>query len=106
MLDAEFQRESTQHWLERLQGLLPVAPVYDLPQALDNPFAHAVGMVRSLPHPTRPDFRVLANPIKLGGERLPSRSAPALGAHTEEVLREAGLTYDEIAALRASGAAG
>jgi crotonobetainyl-CoA:carnitine CoA-transferase CaiB-like acyl-CoA transferase len=49
---------------------------------------------------------VLANPIKLGGERLPSRSAPALGEHTDEVLREAGLTPGEIAALRASGAAG
>jgi crotonobetainyl-CoA:carnitine CoA-transferase CaiB-like acyl-CoA transferase len=54
----------------------------------------------------RPDFRVLANPIKLGGERLPSRSAPALGEQTEEVLREAGLTPGEIAALRSSGAAG
>jgi crotonobetainyl-CoA:carnitine CoA-transferase CaiB-like acyl-CoA transferase len=63
-------------------------------------------MVRALPHPARPDFRVLANPIKLGGERLPSHSAPALGEHTEEVLREAGLTPGEIAALRSSGAAG
>jgi crotonobetainyl-CoA:carnitine CoA-transferase CaiB-like acyl-CoA transferase len=63
-------------------------------------------MVRSLPHPTRPDFRVLVNPIKLDGERLPSRSAPALGEHTEAVLREAGLTPSEIEALCASGAAG
>jgi crotonobetainyl-CoA:carnitine CoA-transferase CaiB-like acyl-CoA transferase len=63
-------------------------------------------MVRSLPHPTRADFRVLANPIKLDGERLPSRAAPALGEHTEEVLRDAGLTPGEIATLRASGAAG
>jgi crotonobetainyl-CoA:carnitine CoA-transferase CaiB-like acyl-CoA transferase len=80
--------------------------VHDLPQALDNPFAHSVGMVRSLPHPARPDFRVLANPIKLDGERLPSRVAPALGEHTAEVLREAGLTPGEIETLRSSGAAG
>jgi len=106
VLDAEFERETTAHWLGRLQGLLPVAPVYDLPQALDSPFADAVGMVRALPHPARPDFRVLANPIKLDGARLPSRPAPALGEHTDELLRDAGLSTDEIAALKASGAAG
>jgi crotonobetainyl-CoA:carnitine CoA-transferase CaiB-like acyl-CoA transferase len=106
ILDAVFERETTAHWLARLQGLLPAAPVYDLPQALDNPYAHAVGMVRGLPHPARPGFRVLANPIRLDGERLPSRPAPALGEHTDALLGEAGLTPGEIAALRAAGAAG
>jgi crotonobetainyl-CoA:carnitine CoA-transferase CaiB-like acyl-CoA transferase len=106
VLDAQLRRETTAHWLARLQGLLPVAPVHDLPQALDNPFAAAVGMVRPLPHPARPDFRVLANPIKLDGERLPSQSAPALGAHTDQLLREVGFGDAELAALKASGAAG
>lgn len=105
-LDAEFRRETTAHWLSRLQGLLPAAPVYDLPQALDNPFAKSIGMVRDLPHPARPDFRVLANPIKLDGQRLPSRCAPRLGEHTDAVLADAGLSAAEIAALRASGVAG
>jgi crotonobetainyl-CoA:carnitine CoA-transferase CaiB-like acyl-CoA transferase len=106
VLDSEFERETTQHWLGRLQGLLPAAPVYDLARALDNPFAAAIGMVRTLPHPARPDFRVLANPIKLDGERLPSRTAPGLGEHTEEVLRAAGFTAQEIQSLQAAGAAG
>jgi crotonobetainyl-CoA:carnitine CoA-transferase CaiB-like acyl-CoA transferase len=106
LLDAEFRREATATWLERLQGLLPVAPVYDLPQALDNPFAAAIGMVRALPHPARADFRVLANPIKLDGRRLPAQAAPALGEHTDELLRAAGLSETEIADLRAGGAAG
>jgi crotonobetainyl-CoA:carnitine CoA-transferase CaiB-like acyl-CoA transferase len=106
LLDAEFGRETTQYWLGELQGRLPVAPVHDLPQALDNPFAQAVGMVRTLPHPRRADFRVLANPIKLDGERLPARPAPVLGEHTDEILRAAGHTTQEIEALRASGSAG
>jgi crotonobetainyl-CoA:carnitine CoA-transferase CaiB-like acyl-CoA transferase len=106
ILDAEFERETTQHWLGRLQGLLPVAPVYDLAQALDNPYAKSIGMVRDLPHPARPDFRVLANPIKLDGDRLASRCGPRLGEHTDAILAQAGLTAAEIEALRASGVAG
>ena len=105
VLDSEFVRRTSQQWLDRLQGLLPAAPVYDLAQALDNPYAGAIGMVRALPHPARPDFRVLANPIKLDGARLPSRRAPALGEHTDSLLREAGYSDAEIAALRECGAA-
>jgi crotonobetainyl-CoA:carnitine CoA-transferase CaiB-like acyl-CoA transferase len=105
VLDSEFVRRTTQQWLDRLQGLLPAAPVYDLAQALDNPYAGAIGMVRALPHPARPDFRVLANPIKLDGVRLPSRRAPGLGEHTDALLREAGYSDAQIAALRARGAA-
>ena len=106
ILDLEFRREPTRRWLDRLQGLLPAAPVHDLAQALDNPYARSIGMVRNLPLPSRTDFRVLANPIKLDGERLPSRPAPGLGEHTDELLREAGYDAEAIAALRAEGAAG
>jgi alpha-methylacyl-CoA racemase len=35
----------------------------------------------------------------------PVRPAPATGAHTDEVLAEAGFSADEIAALHAAGAA-
>jgi crotonobetainyl-CoA:carnitine CoA-transferase CaiB-like acyl-CoA transferase len=105
VLDDEFLRATTRQWLDRLQGVLPAAPVNDLPQALDNPYAQSIGMVRSLPHPSRADFRVLANPIKLGGERLPARPAPGLGQHTDELLREVGYSAAEITALRERGAA-
>jgi len=105
VLDEEFLRGTTRQWLDRLQGVLPAAPVNDLAQALDNPYAHAIGMVKSLPHPSRADFRVLANPIKRDGERLPARTAPGLGEHTDELLHEVGYSDAEIAALRDLGAA-
>jgi crotonobetainyl-CoA:carnitine CoA-transferase CaiB-like acyl-CoA transferase len=102
-LDTRLSAATTAHWLSRLQGLLPAAPVYDLPQALDNPFIREIGMLRDLPHPLRPDYRVLANPIKLDGERLPSRIAPGLGEHTDALLRELGYSADEIKELQAEG---
>ena len=48
-------------------------------------------------------MRVLANPIKIDGARLPNRASPKLGADTDAVLDEAGFTRAEIADLRASG---
>jgi len=103
VLDAVFVTDTTAAWLGKLQGLMPASPVYDLPQALDNPYIRQIGMLRDLPHPQQPDYRVLANPIKLDGQRLPSRVAPRLGEHTDEILRSVGFTAGELAALKDQG---
>lgn len=103
VLDSEFERDTTAAWLAKLQGVLPAAPVYDLAQALENPFPLANGMIRSTPHPHRADFRSFANPIKLDGARLPARSGPALGADTDNVLHELGYSSDDIAAFKSRG---
>jgi crotonobetainyl-CoA:carnitine CoA-transferase CaiB-like acyl-CoA transferase len=103
ILDEVFTASTTAHWLEQLQGVLPAAPVYDLPQALDNPYLRDIGMLRDLPHPAHAGYRVLANPIRLAGERLPSVRAPRLGEHTDEILRDAGFTATEVAELHAAG---
>ncbi len=105
LLDSVFVTDTTAAWLGRLQGLMPASPVYDLPQALDNPYIRQIGMLRDLPHPQHPDYRVLANPIKLDGQRLPSRVAPRLGEHTDDVLASVGYSSREIAALRDQGVA-
>ena len=102
-LDTVFMRATTAEWLQRLQGVLPAAPVYDLAQALDNPYLHEIGMLHDLPLPQHAQYRVLANPIKLDGARLPSRRAPQLGEHTDELLLEVGYAAADIAALRADG---
>jgi crotonobetainyl-CoA:carnitine CoA-transferase CaiB-like acyl-CoA transferase len=103
VLDACFQRRSTAYWLEQLRGHLPVAPVNDLQQALDNPFLAETGMIDTIEHPDRPCMRVLANPIRLDGRRLGNRRAPRLGEHTDALLAEAEYDAAAIADLRARG---
>jgi crotonobetainyl-CoA:carnitine CoA-transferase CaiB-like acyl-CoA transferase len=103
LLDAEFEKDTTAAWLAKLQGVLPAAPVYDMAQALENPFPIESGMIRNTPHPKRADFRSFANPIKLDGERLPARSGPALGADTDAVLQELGYSSEDIAGLKSRG---
>jgi crotonobetainyl-CoA:carnitine CoA-transferase CaiB-like acyl-CoA transferase len=98
-LDAIFEADTSAAWLARLQGHLPVAPVHDMEQALDNPFVARIGMIQATPHPQKPGFRALANPIKLDGQRLHGRIGSALGADTRDVLREVGYDDAEIDAL-------
>ena len=88
-LDAEFRRQPTRHWLAALGGVLPISPVYDLASALENPFLRENGMVSAVPHPARPDLRVLSNPLKINGQRLPQRVCSAPGADNDALLGDA-----------------
>ncbi|MBS0421974.1 MAG: CoA transferase [Proteobacteria bacterium] len=105
LLDAALSRDTTSNWIRRLGGRLPAAPVHDMAGALENPFLQRTGMIRNTPHPRRRDFRTLANPIKLDGRRLPSKACSALGADTDEILREVGLTDQELHELHVAGVA-
>lgn len=86
ILDAELRKQTTEHWLGLLTGKIPVAPVYDIAQALDAPFTRRTGMVRSIAHPARPELRVLANPLKIDGVRPEQRACAALGADNALLL--------------------
>ncbi|MBI2962137.1 MAG: CoA transferase [Deltaproteobacteria bacterium] len=86
ILEAEFRKQPSGYWLAKLSSELPIAPVYDLPQALENPFVRRTGMVRSVPHPRRPNLRVLASPIKVDGARPEQKAAPPAGADDEALL--------------------
>jgi crotonobetainyl-CoA:carnitine CoA-transferase CaiB-like acyl-CoA transferase len=85
-LDKTFKTRTTADWLERLNGLLPAAPVYRLDQALDSAFAKDAEMVSSVPHPVKGTLRVLANPIRLDGKRLSQAACSPLGADNEALL--------------------
>ncbi|MEP3226207.1 MAG: CoA transferase [Parasphingorhabdus sp.] len=98
-----FSAKPVAHWLDLLQGLMPIAPVYGLDQALDNPWLKSIGMRDTVSHPDREDMNVLSSPIKLNGERLPNRAGPLLGADSDVILSEAGYDRDSIANLRAKG---
>lgn len=101
LLDPPMRAEATAHWMATLGGQVPIAPVLDLPRALDNPFFRDRGGVVSAPHPERADLKLVASPIRLDGATLPARAAPGYGADTDRVLAEAGFSADDIAALRA-----
>ena len=99
VLDSEFSARSTQEWLVKLRGTVPCGPVYDMAEALENPYFRERGGVQVFDHPDKPGFKLVASPFRLG-EALPARPAPKLGQHTEELLRDLGFTAPEIARLK------
>jgi crotonobetainyl-CoA:carnitine CoA-transferase CaiB-like acyl-CoA transferase len=92
MLDAALMTHDTAHWLKALAGQVPVAPVYDVAQALDSEFADERGTVGEYAYPDGRSARMVVNPIRLPGAKLPARAAPAFGADTDSLLEE--LQYD------------
>lgn len=102
-LDAILERKPTAEWVEIFAAAVPAAPVYDLRQALRNPFLEERGGVQTLRHGARSEFKLLQNPLRVGDE-IPSRPAPSLGADTEAILAELGYDPAAIAELQALGA--
>lgn len=103
VLRARLAQEPTDVLLARLhEHGVPAAPVQDVAEVARHPQVAALGILERLPGGTSVDV-----PFSLDGER-PRYGArpPLLGEHTEEVLREAGYTPEEVAALVAAGAAG
>jgi crotonobetainyl-CoA:carnitine CoA-transferase CaiB-like acyl-CoA transferase len=89
-LEAVLQRETTAHWLDRLETAgIPAGPVLTYDRVFADPQTLAREMVVPVPHPTAGDTRVLGIPVKLsdtpGAIRRP---APRLGEHTDEILAD------------------
>jgi crotonobetainyl-CoA:carnitine CoA-transferase CaiB-like acyl-CoA transferase len=100
-----FLQKTRDEWVAELSHLdACFGPVNDLAEAMDDPHVRARDMVREVPTPTGP-VPTVGNPLKLrGDEQPPLRPAPGLGENTDEVLKEAGFTAEEIDALRRAGA--
>jgi formyl-CoA transferase/CoA:oxalate CoA-transferase len=99
-LGARLAEDSTGAWLERLGAAgVPAAPVQDVAATAAHPQTEALAMLE-------PELRALGHALNVDGERIGNRArAPALGAHTLELLLEAGYSSAEVDALVASGVA-
>jgi crotonobetainyl-CoA:carnitine CoA-transferase CaiB-like acyl-CoA transferase len=87
-------------WLERLSAAgVPAARVHDVGQVAELEQTRALGLIQQLG-----GFEVIAPPLSVDGERAVHRTPPPeLGAHTRDVLAEAGYADGEIDALAADG---
>ena len=104
-LGAAFRTRTTAEWCQVLDDVaVRYAPVRDYRQVADDPGGWRNGYFAHVQDDEGATHRVVGTPIRMSATPLqPSATAPALGAHTEQVLRDAGIGEDEIAALRDGG---
>jgi CoA:oxalate CoA-transferase len=103
LIDARIGEASVEVWIERLNRAgVPCGRVMDLGEVFADPQVLAQEMVLEVEHPGHGPVRMTGFPVKLGSTpaRI-RRPAPALGEHTEAVLRDLGYAPDRIAALQA-----
>jgi crotonobetainyl-CoA:carnitine CoA-transferase CaiB-like acyl-CoA transferase len=98
--------KTTGEWLTLLRELeIPAARVSSLDDVMADPQLKASGFFKRATHPTEGEILYTDLPVRFGdGPTASERLQPRLGEHSFEVLREAGLSENEIEALAASGA--
>lgn len=106
ILREAFEQSDFAHWRERLKAQgIPFAAISRAEDLVEDAQAVAAGAIVAAANGEMP--RTLAAPFALADVPLaPPGPGPALGAHSEAILREAGVGDDDIAALKASGALG
>ena len=93
-------------WMDVLGAAgVPCGRIRSVAEVCTNPQLTARGKVVEHPHPTAGRVRMIGQPIELSETpgRI-DRAPPLLGEHTDEVLRAAGYTDEDIRAFRAAGA--
>jgi crotonobetainyl-CoA:carnitine CoA-transferase CaiB-like acyl-CoA transferase len=105
LISAKLQARTIDEWEALLNANgVPAGPIYSVDQALDHPQVRHREMVVAREHPTAGAIRLLGLPVKLSATPGAVRLAPpTLGQHTAEILREIGMSDDEVERAAADG---
>jgi crotonobetainyl-CoA:carnitine CoA-transferase CaiB-like acyl-CoA transferase len=95
------ERKTRREWLDILRRAdVPCAPIYDLPEVLEDPQVKHLGMVHTVNDPVVGEIRMLGFPVSLDRTPLgPLVRPPQLGEHTRSVLTQFGYGEDEVDVL-------
>lgn len=106
MLEEIFATKEVNYWVSLMwQNGIPTAPVYNLAQVFADPHIRHRKVVIETPSPFGP-VKHLRSPINSQTLETGNYTAPpALGQHTEEILKELGYSDEEIEKMVATGVA-
>jgi crotonobetainyl-CoA:carnitine CoA-transferase CaiB-like acyl-CoA transferase len=105
LLEEPMRTRPTAAWIAALQEVgVPCSAINRLDQVHDDPQVQHLGMVKHIDGFRVPGFGIVDIAVNLNGEKAAlGMMPPRLGEHTDAVLRSAGYSENQIAALRAAG---
>jgi crotonobetainyl-CoA:carnitine CoA-transferase CaiB-like acyl-CoA transferase len=108
LVAARLRTRTTAEWVEVLnEAGVPCGPVYAMDEVFADPQVEHLAMTAEVAPPAGPALTLVRNAVRMTDSAPTVRTAaPGPGADTAAVLSELGLTEDEIAELRRSGAVG
>ena len=106
LLNAVFAKRTTKDWVKLLDDAgVANGPINNLQQVFEEPQVIARGMKIEMPHAVAGKVTLVASPMRFSGTPIKHEvPPPALGQHTDEILRKSLKKSDaEIAKLKADG---
>lgn len=106
LLATAFAAGTAAEWCDRLGALdVEIAPVRTPDEAFDDVQLALRHMVLDVDHPQAGPLRQVGSPLRAGaaGPGEPPRPAPSIGADSDSVLHELGLSAEEVEHLRDAG---
>ncbi len=100
VLDRALGQRTTNEWMTVFSGTVPAAPVHDIRDALDNPFARENGYLLAS---TGTPVTAPGPAVRVAGVRPLTEPAPDLAHDLEPVMADIGIDGEELAALREAG---
>jgi crotonobetainyl-CoA:carnitine CoA-transferase CaiB-like acyl-CoA transferase len=105
-VSAAFASKPFAYWLQHLRSLEGQwAAIQNLFEVAEDPVVVANGYIVPVTDADGVERRLVANPVQFDEQPPPTRRAPQFAEHTDEVLRELGLSDEELIALKIAGAA-
>ena len=105
--------EKTRTWesealIEALNAVgVPCGPILTIDQVFANPQVQHLGLAQTVESERLGKLTLVRSPVRLSRTSTAlTRAAPVPGGETDEVLKEYGYTFDQIAELKVSGAVG
>ena len=84
---------------------VPCGPILSMKELSEEKALRATETVVEVDHPTRGKFLTVGNPIKLSDSPTEVKPSPALGEHTDKVLKDiVGLSEQDLEIARQQGA--
>jgi crotonobetainyl-CoA:carnitine CoA-transferase CaiB-like acyl-CoA transferase len=105
ILDGAFAERTLDEWKNRLETFDGVwTPFQTLDELYADPQVIANGYLPAMTHGSGDEVQLVASPAQFDEAPIEVERAPELGEHTELILNELGIDWDEITAMKESGA--